>query len=112
MTKTDSEGKLDTLTTLVEKGFAATADDIATIKERMATKADVAELRLELHTFRSESETGLRSLRVEVADINKRLDLLDSRFADLKGVTKEIDDIRDRVRDIEKHLGLSKQIAA
>ena len=27
-------------------------------------------------------------------------------------VTKEIDDIRDRVRDIEKHLGLAKKIAA
>ena len=30
----------------------------------------------------------------------------------LKGVTKEIDELRDQVRAIEKHLGLSRKIAA
>jgi hypothetical protein len=30
----------------------------------------------------------------------------------LKGVTKEIDEIRDRVKEIERHLGLNKKIAA
>jgi len=51
-------------------------------------------------------------LHGELADINRRLDLLDRQFANLKGVTKEIDEVRDRVRDIEKHLGLNKKIAA
>ena len=106
------EGKLDTLTSLVEKGFAAVAEDIGSIKERMATKADLAELRLELHTFRTETEVGFRSLRRELADINKRLDLIEQNYANLKGVTKEIDDVRRRVRDIEEHLGLNKKIAA
>jgi hypothetical protein len=69
------EGKLDTLTTLVEKGFAAVADYIASIKERMATKVAVAELRLELHIFRTESEGSFRTLRTDLAEINKRLDL-------------------------------------
>ncbi|MFN0217375.1 MAG: hypothetical protein ACKVP4_01030 [Hyphomicrobium sp.] len=112
MAKTAIEGQLDTLTALVEKGFAAVADDIAVIKERMATKADIAELRLELHTFRSETAADVRSLHTELAEINRRLDLLDRQFANIRGVTKEIDDIRDRVRDIEKHLGLAKKIAA
>jgi hypothetical protein len=106
------EGKLETLTSLVETGFAAVAEDIGTIKERMATKADVAELRLELHTFRSETEAGLRPLRHELAEINKRLDLIEQHHANLKGVTKEIDLVRERVRDIEKHLGINKKIAA
>lgn len=30
----------------------------------------------------------------------------------LSGVTREIHDVRDRVRDIERHLGLGKNIAA
>ena len=111
MTKTAIEGQLGTLPALVEKGFGAVADDIALIKERMATKADIAELRLE-HAFRTETAADVRSLHTELAEINRRLDLLDRQFVNLKGVTKEIDDIRDRVRDIEKHLGLAKKIAA
>lgn len=106
------EGKLDTLTTLVEKGFAAVADDILSIKERMATKADVAELRLELHTFRTESEGSFRALRRELTDINKRLDLIEQNYANLKGVTNEIDEIRAEVRAIQKHLGIERKIAA
>lgn len=112
MAKTIIEGQIDTLTALVEKGFGAVSDDIAFIKERMATNADIAELRLELHTFRTETAADFRSLHVDLAEINRRLDLLDRQFANLKGVTKEIDDIRDRVRDIEKHLGLANKIAA
>jgi hypothetical protein len=50
--------KLDAQTTLVAKDFTTVAF-IASIKERMATKAEIAELRfsLELHTFRT-SATG------------------------------------------------------
>ena len=112
MAKTAIEGQLDTLTALVQKGFGAVSDDLASIKERMATTADIAELRLELHTFRSEAAAEVRSLHTDLAEINRRLDLLDRQFANLRGVTKEIDEIRDRVRDIEKHLGLVKKIAA
>lgn len=43
----------------------------------MATKADIAELRLDLHAFRSEAAADVRSLYIELAEINRRLDLLD-----------------------------------
>ena len=82
------------------------------IKERMATKTDVADLRSELHGFRTETEENFRTLRHELSDINKRLDQIEESYANLKGVTKEIDDLRSEVRAIEKHLGLNKKIAA
>ena len=87
-------------------------ESINFIKERMATKSDVAELRLELHTFRTESEGNFRSLHIELADINRRLDTLQDLYGNLKGVTKEIDDIRADVRAIQKHLGLHRNITA
>jgi hypothetical protein len=37
---------------------------------------------------------------------------LEQHYANLKGVTKEIDDLRDRVKDIEHHLDISKKIAS
>jgi hypothetical protein len=36
----------------------------------------------------------------------------DENYKNLKGVRKEIDEIRIRVKDIERHLGISKKIAA
>jgi predicted nucleic acid-binding Zn-ribbon protein len=96
----------------MDKNTTDILDALDFIKERMATKADIAELRLELHTFRTDTDGNFRSLNIELADINRRLDLLEQQFRNLKGVTKEIDDIRDRIRDIEKHLGLNRKIAA
>lgn len=72
------------------------------MKVRMATKADVGELRLELHTFRTETEANFCSARSSLE--SKRLDLIEQNYANLKGVTKEIDEMR--VREVEKHLGL------
>ena len=87
-------------------------ESVQFIKERMATKADIAELRLELHTFRTENEGNFRSLHIELADMNRRLDALAENYANLRGVTKEIDDLRAQLRSIQKHLGLNREIAA
>jgi hypothetical protein len=38
--------------------------------------------------------------------------MLDEEYKNFQGVTKEIDELRDQVRAIEKHLGLDKKIAA
>jgi septal ring factor EnvC (AmiA/AmiB activator) len=96
----------------MDKNTKDILDALDFIKERMATKADVAELRLELHTFRAESEANFRSVRSELADINKRLDQIEQNYANLKGITKEIDEIRAEVRAIQKHLGIERKIAA
>ncbi|OGG58174.1 hypothetical protein A2853_01505 [Candidatus Kaiserbacteria bacterium RIFCSPHIGHO2_01_FULL_55_17] len=67
------------------------------IKDRMATREEVNE------GF-SEVRADLRDIRQELKDIKHRLDVLEDQFKNLKGVTKEIDELRDRVRTIEKQL--------
>lgn len=96
----------------MDKNTKDMLDALDFIKQRMATKSEIAELRLELHTFRVETEASFRSLRVELAEINKRLDIIEQSYANLKGVTKEIDEIREQVRAIQKHLGIERKIAA
>ncbi len=84
------------------------------IKERMTTKEDVREIvRAEI----AELVPGivaleLKPLREQVKNIEDQLDGLAEQYANLKGVTKEIDDLRREVRVIKKHLGLSTEIAA
>jgi prefoldin subunit 5 len=51
-------------------------------------------------------------MREQLNEILDRLDTLDEQYANLKGVTKEIDDLRREVRTIKKHLGLNTEIAA
>ena len=84
------------------------------IKDRMLTKDDVREITREV--IREEVpgmiEEALRPVHHELREINRRLDMLDEQYLNLKGVTKEIDELRDQVRAIEKHLGLSRKIAA
>jgi hypothetical protein len=55
---------------------------------------------------------ALQPVHATLADINRRLDALEEHYANLKGVTKEIDEIRAEVREIQKHLGIEKKIAA
>lgn len=73
------DDKIDALTGIVEKGFgasdkkvAAIADDIADIRDHMATKDDIADLRTELkgdiaalHAQANSIESQLRETRIE-----------------------------------------------
>jgi len=54
----------------------------------------------------------LTSIEAELRGINRRLDLLEEQVGSLKGFSKEIDELRSRIRDIEKHRGITKKIAA
>ena len=89
-------------------------------KDEGVTKDDLAEglaaLRTELKNdiaeFREEVRNEFLTIHHELAHINHRLDQLEENYANLKGVTKEIDDLRSDVRAIEKHLGIHKKIAA
>jgi polyhydroxyalkanoate synthesis regulator phasin len=84
------------------------------IKDRMLTKDDVRDITREV--IRQEVPAMIREelkpIHHELKEINRRLDVLDEEYKNLKGVTKEIDELRDHVRAIEKHLGLDKKIAA
>ena len=54
----------------------------------------------------------LRPIHASLTEINRRLDALEEHYANLKGVTKEIDEIRSEMRAIQKHLGIERKIAA
>jgi hypothetical protein len=80
------------------------------IKDRMLTKDDVREvIRQEVPIM---IDAALKPIHHELGEISRRLDALEDHYANLKGVTKEIDEIRAEVRAIQKHLGIEKKIAA
>lgn len=82
------------------------------IKERMATKDDLNALRTEFEEFREETRENFASLRAELRDIRQRLDALEELARNSAGLTKEIDHLMERVRAIEKHLGIQQRMAA
>ena len=106
----------------MDKNTKEILDALDFIKERMVTKDDVREI------IKKEVPPIVRAMIVEVVpgivaveikpvrgqlrQIEKRLDTLEQHYANLKGVTKEIDEIRAEVRTIQKHFGVDKKIAA
>jgi hypothetical protein len=73
----------------VDKGFAAVADDIADIRERMATKDDINALEKIL----TDQIAGLDG---KVAGINRRLDTEAMQRSDLK-VPRRVHDLEEEV---------------
>jgi hypothetical protein len=106
----DTKEIVDTLNLILTR--MATKDDIV----NMATKDDIAELRSELKddiaALRNEMQEGFASIRTELRDIRHRLEALEEVARNSAGLTKEIDHIMERVRAIEKHLGIQQKIAA
>ena len=100
----------------MDKNAAAILETVNFIKdymmERMATKDDLNALRTEFEEFREETRENFASLRAELRDIRQRLDALEEAARNNAGLTKEIDHIIERVRAIEKHVGIQQQMAA
>jgi hypothetical protein len=100
---------LDGLAALVSKGFAsadkkfgALAEDMADIKKTTVVKDDVrAIVRDELKPIRSD----LKSIRDELDDLTGKLE-------NVSGFRKEIVHALERIAAIERHLGITKKIAA
>jgi hypothetical protein len=106
------------LTQTVERGFAAAAEDIADIRARMATKDDIKDMATKddlaavRDELRAEMRDGFASIRQELRDIRQRLEALEEAARNSAGLTKEIDHLMERVRAIEKRLGIETKIAA
>ena len=98
-------------TTLKELG-----EMLAHVVEHMATKDDIVQLRTEMHEgfadIRAEMHEGFADIRSELKDIRNRLDALEAAVRNISGYAKEIDHLMERVKAIEKHLGIEKRIAA
>ena len=96
-------------TTLNELG-----ETLTYMVHNMATKADVAELRAEMHEKFAEvrgeigeMKVSLKRIEAEISDIQKRLDRLEEQGASAAGYAKEIDYLRAEVRAIQKYLKLN-----
>lgn len=96
----------------MNKNVADILDALDFIKERMATKEDLKSLRTNFEDFREETRENFASLRAELRDIRQRLDALEELARNNVGLTKEIDHLMERVREIERHLGIQQQMAA
>ncbi len=62
-------------------------------------------------SLRTKTESGFLSLRDELQEINECLNTLDENYKSPKSVPEEIDEIRNRVMEIERHLGIREKIA-
>ncbi len=100
------DARFDRLETMIEKGFAALAQDVAD------TKSEVANVKSDLAEFRIETREAVADIRSELKDIHNRLDALEAAVRNISGYAKEIDHLMERVRAIEKHLGLHQKTAA
>ena len=74
--------------------------------EQLPTKEDVRAI------VEQVVDEKLQPIHASLTEINRRLDTIEEHYANLKGVTKEIDEIRGEVRAIQKHLGIERKIAA
>ena len=89
------------------RGIQETLDFIV---DHMATKDDVREIiRQEVPGIVA---LEVKDIRETVKHIEKRLEKLAEQYENLKGVTKEIDDLRTQLRVIQKHLGLKQPASA
>ena len=106
------------LTETVERGFAAAPEDIADIRARMATKDDIKDMATKddlaavRDELRAEMRDGFASIREELRDIRQRLEALEEAARNSTGLTKEIDHLMERVRVIEKRLGIEPSTKA
>ena len=92
------------------------------IRDHMATKADITELRIELKGdfagIRKDMLTkdNLAKLDVKIdrldLSIHRELESIKEQLKNVAGFGKEIDHALERIAAIEKHLGIDKKIAA
>ena len=90
----------------------ATKEDIADIRLEMAMKDDFSSFRQEFRDFRDETRQNFREVHAELADIRRDLENLKSRVDNISGYGKEIDHALERIAAIEKHLGTEPRMAA
>ena len=111
MAKTPSlDAKVNKLTRIVEKGFAAVAHDLS----QRPTNSSVAQI-VE-NSIRSAVpdivREQMKDVRDELISIRCDLNALQESAANIAGLPKEIDHALERIAAIEKHLGIDKKIAA
>ena len=82
-------------------------DALDFIKQRMATKDEIADLKATMAT-----KDDVNSISNELTSIRRDLEALTDKVDNIIGLPKEIDHALERIGAIEKHLGINKKIAA
>src|SRR5580658_4128359 len=91
----------DRLEALIERGFAAVAQDVGEVKAQIGT----------LQSETEELRSDIKDVRAELRDIRASLEALETEVRNTAGFAKEIDYLLERVSAIEKHLGIGQKIA-
>jgi predicted nucleic acid-binding Zn-ribbon protein len=102
------------------KDRMATKDDLAELRENMEARFEAADRRFEAIDRRFDAvdarfdaiENRLTSIETELRDIRQRIEFLEQAAHNASGFAKEIDHLIQRVASIEKHLGIEQRIAA
>ena len=101
------------LTHIVERGFASVAADIAATNEKLDDlKTEMLDQFEHVNKHFGANHDRLRDISSEIAVIHRRVERLEEQGASNAGFAKEIDHLLTRVAEIEKHLGLDKNLAA
>lgn len=91
----------------MDKNTKDMLDALDFIKQRMATKDEIADLKATMAT-----KDDVNSISNELTSIRRDLEALTDKVDNIVGLPKEIDHALERIRAIEKHLGINKKIAA
>jgi hypothetical protein len=103
------DAKVNALTRIVEKGFAALADDIS----HRPTNSSVAGI---VENVIHKMVPGIvreevKDIRDELASIRKDLEQLTTKVDNSTGLPKEIDHALERIRKIEKYVGIHTNLS-
>lgn len=112
MEENKSQSEIAHLSGIVERGFAALADDVAGIKREVTgLKTEMLDQFQHVDAQFGATNDRLRDIAAELAEVQRGLERLDQLGASNAGFAKEIDHAFSRIAAIEKHLGLSKKAA-
>ena len=81
------------------------------ISDHMATKDDIADLRKDMATRDDLARLDTKIGKLDLS-IHRELEAIKEHLKNVAGFGKEIDHALERIAAIEKHLGISKKIAA
>ncbi len=101
-----TDDQFEKLAQMMKEGFDDTNARIDEFRDEMYLFRD------EMYSFRDETRENFREIRLQLSDVERRLDLLEEQGASNAGFAKEIDGLRSDVAAIKKHIGLPIKVAA
>ncbi len=110
MAKDDSiDSKINKLTSLVEKGFSALAEDIAGLDKKVdSIEIKTDSIEKEMITGFLRVEERLYSIEQDIKDLKKRLLRLEDNYEAVQTHGDDIKELRNRINEIERQLSMKR----